>query len=299
MICIIWNFAYSKQILDSHQTQQDTTPGGDLECVEANKATGRVGGPAACEVKPHSKPWMVKTYGCGGALLSKRVVLTAAHCICKIVSASPEEYQPAGQCTSWQGKGVTVGENDTMEEFEIEDQWIEIENAVAHKDWTGRLEDGFDVALLFLEEDAILSKVVQVAALPQYDENCPLGNVLTLSGWGVDAFSESHHVLWAVKQEWLNITECPFYQFVPQDGPILCVGDKNDPRNSGYWGDSGGPLTYTDKLGKTTVFGIASALAGGGPDVGPPLGFSRVSYPQILDWIKNTMEKYYNNQQLE
>ena len=93
-----------------------------------------------------------------------------------------------------------------------------------------------------MEEDAILSKVVQVAALPQYDENCPLGNVLTLSGWGVDAFSESHHVLWAVKQEWLNITECPFYQFVPQDCPILCVGDKNDPRNSGYWGDSGGRL---------------------------------------------------------
>ena len=71
--------------------------------------------------------------------------------------------------------------------------------------------------MIFLKKDAILSKDVQVAALPQYDEDCPLGNVLTLSGWGYDAYQEeSHHVLWAVKHECLNITECPLYDFALQ-----------------------------------------------------------------------------------
>ena len=50
-----------------------------------------------------------------------------------------------------------------------------------------------------------------------------------------------------------------------------------------------GPLTYTDKDGKTTVFGIVSG-AGGDNDGKSTAAFSRVSYPGILHWIKRTME---------
>ena len=99
-----------------------------------------------------------------------------------------------------------------------------------------------------MEKDAKLSKDVQIASLPQNDEKCPPGNVLTLAGWGQDpyplspTFMEFHHILWAVKQECLDISECYKFRNLGNDGPVLCIGDKNDPRNSGYHGDSGGKI---------------------------------------------------------
>ena len=108
----------------------------DLECAKlaSGKATARVGGPNACQVKPHSKPWTVKTPNCGGTLISKRVVLTAGHCICM--------KTPFQDCSStaikvWNGKYVTLGEHDTENELEPGDQKIKIEKVAIHTKWTG------------------------------------------------------------------------------------------------------------------------------------------------------------------
>ena len=112
-----------------------------MECdVAPGKASaGRVGGPDACQVKPNSKPWMVKIPECGGALISKRVVLTAAHCIC-LNPLVPTGFDPAGKCKFWKNKNVTVGEHDTNT-AEVGDQVINIANAIAHKDWTGGMKN--------------------------------------------------------------------------------------------------------------------------------------------------------------
>ena len=56
----------------------------------------------SCQVKPHSKPWIVNYGGCWGTLIGKRVVLTALH------------------CTTFVGQWVSIGDHDKSTEEEGE-----------------------------------------------------------------------------------------------------------------------------------------------------------------------------------
>ena len=91
-------------------------------------STGRlIGGPNACRVKAHSKPWIArlafKNYPhdirggwCGGTIISESLVLTAAHC-----SNVPRfEEQMV----------VMIGEHDI--ETKDENQMIEIDHVIRH-----------------------------------------------------------------------------------------------------------------------------------------------------------------------
>ena len=60
-----------------------------LDCADGEPykdVKSTIGGPDACEVKPHSKPWVVNLFqdgehSCGGTLIAKQFLITAAHCV--------------------------------------------------------------------------------------------------------------------------------------------------------------------------------------------------------------------------
>ena len=96
---------------------------------------------------------------------------------------------------------------------------------------------------MVLKEKVIPTSTIQIASLPERDVNCPPGKSLVVSGWGRDRTRpyRSTRYLWAVKQECLDMTECPIYKERNRTAPMLCVGDKEN-YNDACYGDSGGKV---------------------------------------------------------
>jgi secreted trypsin-like serine protease len=127
--------------------------------------------------------------GCGGSLVAKDVVLTAAHCITDIVST----------------KSTLV----TIKRFDLTNtdvgEVIKVKNWIVHPDWNSDKKE-FDYALLVLECATTQDiKLVQLNS----DENFPLPGALARTmGWGKTEVSDGSDVALKVDTEVISNVEC-------------------------------------------------------------------------------------------
>uniref|UniRef100_A0A182JP57 Apyrase n=1 Tax=Anopheles christyi TaxID=43041 RepID=A0A182JP57_9DIPT len=226
--------------------------------MEANNRV--VGGTDAA---PGSAPYQVSLQGlfshmCGGAIIDREWVLTAAHCV-----VLPTILMQ-----------VLVGTNDlrsggqryTVEKFFVHSRF----NMPAFHN---------DIALVKLISSIQFNDPVQPIAYSERE--LPENATLTLTGWGLlSLIGPKTKILQTINLTYVPFEEC---KRLVDDDPAVDIGHictftkKGEGACSGY---SGGPLVYGGNVVGVVNFGVPCAR-------GVPDGYASVAY--YHDWIRTTI----------
>jgi len=211
-------------------------------------------------------PWQVGIFHsvngngqfCGGALIDKQWVLTAAHCVYnannfRVILGASRAYdnQP--------GK-IEVG----------------INKALYHPQYNPSTLNN-DVAVIQLDRSVQFTNRIQTIRLARSNSRVEAGANLEVSGWGKTSDEETSitNILKWVELKAISNQECLQY-FNPnliQNNVVCCDGQQY---KSTCNGDSGGPLISCNN-GDCTHVGVVSFVSTRGCAQGYPSGFARTA----------------------
>ncbi|XP_012218725.1 chymotrypsin-2-like [Linepithema humile] len=199
---------------------------------------------------------------CGGVVLNKNYVLTAAHC------ASGKDVKTIS---------ATVGTTDLRRPYAVR----LIESSYVHKQYDRNNSWINDIALLKLKSPFVFSTLVSPVALPEQNQTVKTGGLAIVSGFGRlwhDGNRTTELNLASIK-----IADQAYCRFMYQNrsknifDTQICANEPTVERGS-CKGDSGGPLTVDGKL-----VGLVSWSHRCSDTIYPSV-YTRV--PSYVDWIK-------------
>jgi secreted trypsin-like serine protease len=204
------------------------------------------------DARPNSWPWMVfltvnSEFSCGGSILDKDTILTAAHCVDYVTAISSLRIGVGLHNRS----SANINNLYSVSRIIIHPQY----NNVTFKN---------DVAIIKLRNALTFSDRVSPVCLPPPNSHSSLyGKNVVATGWGrTQTGKEATLLQQAQLKVLLNETLFNFlielFPFVPSEQyAVIEYIDGNDSDTNICSGDSGGPLVYFDGK-KWTIFGVTS-----------------------------------------
>ncbi|XP_078344129.1 chymotrypsinogen A-like isoform X1 [Oculina patagonica] len=207
------------------------------------------------DATPHSWPWQIslryKNYGhiCGGSLIEKDWVLTAAHCV--NFDPTPASFK------------VTVGAHHRTGSPTSVQETINVVKVIYHSKFKYNPPEStdlrHDVALLKLERPITPSDKVNTVCLPKgRNDKISAGKNCFITGWGrTIGGGNASEVLQQAALPVADHKTCKATNKVlakVYKGPMLCAGGQG---KGGCQGDSGGPFVCEEN-GKWVLRGAVS-----------------------------------------
>ncbi|XP_063702311.1 trypsin-2-like [Culicoides brevitarsis] len=224
---------------------------------------GRIVGGVISDIKDF--PYQVSiqyrsNHHCGGAIISNKWILSAAHCF---PSIKPKDIK------------VRIGSSFHRKDGKI----IDVVKIINHH-YYSKSTNKYDFALLELAEPLEFNESVQSISLPAKGEETPVGTKCVVSGWGsTQSLIQSNKQLRSVVVPIVDHDDCvwAYQNFNKITDDMICAG-YTDGGKDACQGDSGGPLVHNNKLVGVVSFGIGCA------DGDYPGVYGNVAY--VRDWIK-------------
>ncbi|XP_055616515.1 trypsin-like [Toxorhynchites rutilus septentrionalis] len=249
-----------------------------LNCTQCEcgrtESVGKIVGGKVTEESHY--PWMAALYynnrfTCGGSLVSDRYVLTAAHCVYRLMPARFRVQLLVHNRSKPTTKSVERSVKAIRTIFY---------NSVLNNNDIALLELTFPVS--------ISSERLVPVCLPQPNDNTYEGKTGIVTGWGRTAAGVLSDTLQELRVPILSNARCRRlgYWSFQITNKMLCAGYVQGGRDS-CQGDSGGPLhVYNNQTKRHEIVGVVS-WGRGCAESNYPGVYARVN--KFQRWIKNTI----------